>query len=106
MFKVKVLGGNYEGVEGSYELGDIFATEKDLAKRWPEKFMACDPDAKVSPSRKAVPKVEATPTPADDFDKMTVNELRKFAEAEEIDLDNLTKKDDIIAHIREALAAK
>lgn len=41
--------------------------------------------------------------PQPNLDKMTVDELRAFAEGKQIDLTNLTKKEDILAKIKGSL---
>ena len=41
-------------------------------------------------------------SPQDDYEAMTIEELREVADAEEIDLGNLTLKNDIIASIKSA----
>jgi hypothetical protein len=47
--------------------------------------------------------INSPPTPDDALIKKTVTELKKIAAQEEIDLDGLTKKDDIANAIRKHL---
>ena len=41
--------------------------------------------------------------PQPNFDKMTIDELKIFADGKSIDLSGLTKKEDILAKIKESL---
>ena len=48
-------------------------------------------------------KAQGFQIPQPNFDKMTVDELRAFAEGKNVDLTGLTKKEDILAKIKGSL---
>lgn len=48
-------------------------------------------------------KAQGFQIPQPNLDKMTIDELKAFAEGKSIDLTNLTKKDDILAKIKGSL---
>jgi hypothetical protein len=100
----------------------IVESDEDLARAFPEKFEKAPPDALPSDGKvgrddaafffrestsSPVPKEEEqapTPaaTPGDGLDRMTVPELEKLADEEEIDLSKAGNKADKVAAIRAA----
>lgn len=78
-----------------YRIGDVIESDDDLVKRFGgDKFQRVDDDAKatdVNDSRRAT------------LEAMTLKELRKFADDEEIDLGGASRKNEIINVIVEAM---
>ena len=94
MPKFKLLRGFHREGGRTYEPGEIIDSKSDLSRHnsrnphRPQKFQKLE---------------EADSEPV--LESMTVLELRKLAEREEVDLENVIKKDEIIQTIRGALAA-
>ena len=75
-----------------YKAGDVFDCDEDLvAKFGSEKFQRID---FKEPAPQAVAPTSKSDVP--DFHLMTVDQLKKYAEAEEIDLGKAVTKDAII----------
>lgn len=97
--KFRLMHGIHDQGDGRlYKRGDVVVSDQELDKRFGyNRFQRLDDQAAVS----SAPSNE----PVDDvFSDMTVAELKKFAEEEEIDLDGATKKDVILAVIRRAVS--
>jgi len=96
MPKFKLLSGIHNEGGNTYYAGDIIDSKSDLLKH------------NVSGSSPRYEKAaESTPSSVqsrtDQLDAMTVSQLREFAEAEEIDLGEATKKAEILAVIYASL---
>ena len=78
-------GSTRDGTNKIYEQGDTVESETNLVERFINKFERVydDPDD-------------------DGLEKMTVDALKKVAEAEEVDLSDIASKKDIITAIRAA----
>jgi hypothetical protein len=100
MYSFKMLGGTLDlGTGKTYKRGDVVHSEKELDKQFgPRKFQRLDTASHFTPVEEEV--VEDNYS---DLKKMTLAELRKFAEDEEIDLDSATRKDEVLAAIRKAM---
>ena len=111
--KFKILRGTHSNGERhpqtnkliTYRAGDIFESITDLVKlHGREKFERAADNAVLS---RTPLKVNATETPhqeasaytAKELEGMSVDELKRLANEEEIDIGNLNKKNDIIARI-------
>ena len=81
-------------VTKTYVKGDIVESDVDLVKKsGANKWEEVEGDVPA-------------PKPAVDLDSMTVQQLKQYAATEEIDLDDTTKKDEIITLIRMALETR
>jgi len=98
MYAFKILGGSLDVGDGKvYQKGDVVRSEQELDKQFgPRKFQRLDG---VAPEA-------TTAVVEDDFsdlENMSLAELRKFAEDEEIDLEGATRKEATLAIIRKAM---
>jgi hypothetical protein len=100
MYTFKILGGSLNIGDGKiYQRGDVVQSEKELDKRFgARKFQRLD----VPPGFQAT--AVAPAEKEDEFSGMTLAELKKFAEDEEIDLGSATRKEDVLAAIHKAVA--
>ena len=98
MFTFEVMGGLHADGDSVYKRGDQFESELEMDKLHGDKFR------RVSENE---PAVAAPMREDDDFNsdlkKMPLEELRQFAEGEEIDLGEAKKKADVLRVILEAL---
>ena len=93
MHTFKLLGGTFTPAKGTiYKRGDVFESEKELDKIHTNKFQRME---------KVVVEVPVKDD-TDEFSGMTVAELKKFAEGEEIELGSATRKESILKVIRDA----
>jgi len=84
---------------------DIIKSEIDLTERFgPDKFQRLREDEPDQPHYAAELQEEETEE-VDELTTWKVSELREYAEANEIDLEGATRKDEIIAAIRGILPA-
>lgn len=90
-----------------YRRGQVVESTQDLAKRWPTRFVEYHgPEAAgttLEPQDVAV--TQSNPLDFPDFEAMTVEGLRAYAEAEEIDLGDARLKAEIIAKLEAAIGA-
>lgn len=101
MYTFKLIAGMHDQGDGRvYKRGDTVFSEKELDRlQGSNRFLRlADTNAPVVAPPVPVREVE------DEFGGMTVAELKKFAEEEEIDLDGATKKEIILAVIRKAVS--
>lgn len=99
------------GKERVYKPGDVVESSSDLSQRWPEKFERVFDDVPVSKGENSPGAGESntsapiTPNNSvDTFDAMTLDELRKFAAEEEIDIRSAKTKAEAIKLIKAAIA--
>ena len=99
MYAFKLLGGLHDQGDGKiYTRGDTVRSEKELDRLMgSRKFLRMETNTVVVDSPK--------PVAEDEFSGMTVAELKKFAEEEEIDLEGATKKEDLLVAIRKAVGS-
>lgn len=97
--KFRLTHGMHDQGDGRvYKRGDVVVSDQELDKRFGyNRFQRLDDQAALAPP-------PANESVDDVFSDMTVAELKKFAEEEEIDLDGATKKDVILAVIRRAMS--
>lgn len=107
--RFKLMAGGHTDENGkSYHAKDpgrnIIKTDLDLVKKFGDKFKKLSDSGKDDDGEDDS-RVEGTIKKLDldvlraNYEAMTVDELKKFADAEEIDLDGATKKADIVAAI-------
>lgn len=99
----KLLNGLHDQGDGKvYRRGDVVNSKQDLEKRFgPAKFQRVADPAQV---KEEEPVASAPVSVQDEFSDMTVAELKQFAASEEIDLGSASRKDEILAVIREVVA--
>jgi len=98
MMTFEVTGGLHVEPDGRiYKRGDRFQSRLEMDKLFGIKFRRTD--AGDSSPTAAAPEVEEF----GDIEAMTLEELRQFAEGEEIDLGDAKKKADVLRVIKEAL---
>ena len=93
--RFKLLSGvhteGHQETYKQYERGDVIETDVDLVKKFNRpgstKFERVEDNASLN---------------TDEFSAMTVAELRAFAEGEEIDLGEISRKSDILDALRKA----
>jgi hypothetical protein len=106
MLSFKLLGGKHDQGDGKiYSRGDIVQSEKELDVQFgSRKFMRLDNLVEVA----TPPLPESQPAQEDlgfpELAGMTIPELRRFAEDEEIDLGRATRRDTILSIIRKVTA--
>jgi hypothetical protein len=101
MYTFKLIAGMHDQGDGRvYKRGDVITSEKELDRiHGANRFLRlADSSVPVLPS---APSQEVD----DEFSGMTVAELKKFAEEEEIDLEGATRKEEILSAIRKAVSA-
>lgn len=114
MFKARLLQSKHIGDNGEeYIAGDVIESKVDLIKIFgPEKFGYVPPTEPVTPREKLPVGVTLEPLKSpqepkgkrprtsksqlETLESMSVEQLIKFAEAEEIDLGSAKKKEDIL----------
>lgn len=113
----KVRDARKEGIEyvprlrdHAYRKGDIVETEFDLlAFNQPPRSMKFEKVDSIGRPVSQLARSKKSTATAGDFDlgdgleELTVEELRKLAEEEEIDLGSASRKDDIIKEIRKSM---
>lgn len=87
------------GTGKTYKRGDVVHSEKELDKQFgPRKFQRLDTATHFTPVEEEIVEDNFS-----DLKKMSLAELKKFAEDEEIDLDSATRKSDVLAAICKAM---
>lgn len=105
--KFQLMAGGHIGDDNlQYSVGNIVESKVDLCKRFnqqgSEKFRQVAEDTPVTGST-FVPPEGATLESADAiFDKMDINDLKKFAAENGIKLNNTSTKDVIVSQIKRA----
>lgn len=100
MARYRLRAGSHIDKNGTYKQGDVFDSDEDLVKRFGhQKFERVYSEVTHKPVEKSD---KASDKSDDGLESMTLEELRKFAEGEEIDLGKATRKDEIIKAIRAA----
>jgi hypothetical protein len=102
----KLLRGLHHQNKRTYSVGDLIESTVDLAGRLgKDKFERVLEAAEVAAVKAAANEAASVPTEAvvdDGLSGKSVAELRAIAEAEEIDLGNAVKRNDILTVIRAA----
>ena len=102
MYQFELLAGGHVGEDGTrYGRGDRVSSKLELDKRF-----GSDKFRRIVENGESVAPPPVQSDVVDEklnLDAMTVQQLRDFAEQEEIDLEGATKKADIVAVIREWL---
>jgi len=105
MYQFELIAGRHVDEKGTkYQRGDRISSNVELDKRFgSNKFRRIQPEQGGGTAT-----VQAEPEQDDweselDLERMSVRELRVFAEQEEIDLEGCTRKAQIVERIREHL---
>lgn len=106
--KFKVVRGVHSEGGVTYEKGDVVDSASDLRtlnSPGAIKFQILENEVAEAARAGLEGKPVPVPTGPDEFDAMTIPDLKKFASQEGIDLGTATKRDEILVLIREAVKA-
>lgn len=88
--KFRVLAGTHVNKYGIFKTGSVAEDDKDLHKLEPLRFRL------INPGEEEQAKDDESANRRETYNEMTVAQLQKLAEDEELDLEGATKKADII----------